>query len=212
LDLPNSTTFSKLYLSEVFYCSEIGYTLVSIGQLNDASFSTTFANRRCIIYDAGGSCIAEVPQNGKGLYKLVRKVEEVNVVNESLTLDLLHQWLGHIAHSAAQKLVCDGLVTGLELKESRKTNLFCESCTYGKMTQVPIFKVQESERAKVFCKEVYSDVWGPAQVETKKERCYYVTFTDDYLWWTHVDFLVNKSAVLTSYKAFNAMCKTQHSI
>jgi len=53
-------------------------------------FSTTFANRRCIIYDAKGSCITKIPQNRKGLYKLVREVGEVNIVNEPLTLDLLH--------------------------------------------------------------------------------------------------------------------------
>ena len=105
---------------------------------------------------------------------------EINVVNESLILDLLYWQLGYIAHSAAQKLVYDSLVTGLELEKSRETDLFCESCAYGKMTWVPISKVWESERAKVFCKEVYSDMWGPAQVETKKGWCYYVTFIDDY--------------------------------
>jgi len=102
------------------------------------------------------------------------------MVNESLTLDLLHWQLGYIAHSAAQKLVCDSLVTSLELEESRETDLFCEFCAYGKITQVPISKVWEGERAKVFCKEVYSDMWGPAQVETKKKWCYYVTFINDY--------------------------------
>jgi len=82
----------------------------------------------------------------------------------------------------AQKLVCNGLVTGLELEKSRETDLFCESCAYGKMTQLLISKVREGKRAKVFCKEVYSDVWGPARVETKKEQCYYVTFINDYSW------------------------------
>ena len=84
------------------------------------------------------------------------------MVSESLTLDLLYQQLGHIAHNAAWKLVCDGLVTGLELEEGGETDLFCESCAYGKMTWVPISKVWEGERAKAFCKEVHSDVWGPA--------------------------------------------------
>ena len=121
-------------------------------------FSTTFANRRCIIYDAKGSCITKIPQNRKGLYKLVREVGEVNIVNEPLTLDLLHWWLGHIIHSAAQKLVCDSLVTSLELEKSRETDLFCEFCAYGKMTWILISKVQEGERAKVFCEEIYSNV------------------------------------------------------
>jgi len=88
--------------------------------------------------------------------------------------------LDHIAHSAARKFVCDGLVTGLKLEKSKETDLFCESCAYGKMTWVPISKVREGKRAKVFCEEVHSDMWEPAQVETKKEQHYYVTFINDY--------------------------------
>jgi len=48
------------------------------------------------------------------------------------------------------------------------------------MTWMPISKVREGERAKVFCEEVHSDVRGPAQVKTKKRWYYYVTFIDDY--------------------------------
>jgi len=49
LYLPNGTTFSKLHLSEVFYYPKAGYTLVLIWQLDDTSFLTTFANRRCML-------------------------------------------------------------------------------------------------------------------------------------------------------------------
>ena len=49
LYLLNSITFSKLYLSEVLYCPEAGYILVSIWQLDDTGFSTTFANGRYIL-------------------------------------------------------------------------------------------------------------------------------------------------------------------
>jgi hypothetical protein len=55
LDLPNSIATSQLHLSEVLYSPKAGYTLVSIGQLDNASFSTTFANGKCIICNAGGA-------------------------------------------------------------------------------------------------------------------------------------------------------------
>jgi len=57
----------KYLVKGAVYDTEVGYTLVSIGWLNDAGFSTTFANTRCIIHDAGGSCIAEVPWYHKWL-------------------------------------------------------------------------------------------------------------------------------------------------
>jgi len=46
--------------------------------------------------------------NGKGLYKLVREVGEVNVVSESLTLDLLHRWLGVITSGYIEELDDEG--------------------------------------------------------------------------------------------------------
>ena len=131
LDLPNGDTTSKLRLSEVLYSPEAGYTLVSIGRLNDAGFSATFASGRCVIRDDHGARVAEIPRNGKGLYKIVREGNEVNALEETLTLDQLHRRLGHISASAARKLVSDGLVTGLKLEGGDVGDFFCESCAYG---------------------------------------------------------------------------------
>jgi len=47
---------------------------------------------------------------------------------------MLHWQWGHILSSAAQKLIHNSLVTGLKLEESKKTNMFCKSCTFDKMT------------------------------------------------------------------------------
>jgi hypothetical protein len=55
LDLPNGVATSKLHLSEVLYSPEVGYTLISIGRLNDAGFSTTSMNGKCIIRNVGGA-------------------------------------------------------------------------------------------------------------------------------------------------------------
>lgn len=55
-------------------------------------------------------------------------------------------------------------------------------------------------------------MWGPARVATKKGRCYYVTFTDDYSRWTHIEFLTNKSDVFDAYKRFEAWCETQFDV
>lgn len=209
LDLPNGATSSKLHLTEVLYSPEAGYTLVSIGRLDDAGFSTTFANGKCTIRDPGGTRVAEIPRNERGLYKMIREGEEANAVSEPLTLDMLHRRLGHIAPAAAQKLVRDGLVSGLKLEGDGGVDFLCESCAYGKMTRRPIAKVREGEGAKEFGEEVHSDVWGPARVETKKGRRYYVTFIDDHSRWTHINFLTHKSDVFQAYKDFDAMCETQ---
>ena len=133
MNLLNIITFSKLHLSEVLYSSEARYTLIPIEQLDDAGFSITFANIKCIIHDTDSSWVAEVSQNEKGLYKLVREIEKVNIVNQLLTLNILYWHLGHILPSAAQKLIYNSLVTGLKLEESKETNMFCKSYVFDKM-------------------------------------------------------------------------------
>ena len=45
----NGVNVSKLKLPEVLYSPDVGYTLMSIGQLNDAGFAVTFADGKCMI-------------------------------------------------------------------------------------------------------------------------------------------------------------------
>ena len=123
MDLLNNTSFFKFYLSKILYSPKAIFTLVSIGWLVDVGFSTTFVNRKCIIHDISGSLIAEIFQNGKELYKLVRELKSSK---------LLYYWSNYIIPSAAQELICNGSVTSLKLEDKKDTNIFYESCTYKK--------------------------------------------------------------------------------
>jgi Pol polyprotein, beta-barrel domain len=49
IHIPNGTTTSQIKLTEVLYSPEVGYTLVSIGRLDEAGFVVTFANGKCVI-------------------------------------------------------------------------------------------------------------------------------------------------------------------
>ena len=42
IDVPNGLETSKLQLMEVLYSPEVGYTLVSVGNLDDNRFMVTF--------------------------------------------------------------------------------------------------------------------------------------------------------------------------
>ncbi len=68
------------------------------------------------------------------------------------------------------------------------------------------------ERGKVLKDEVHTDVWGPAQTATKKGKCYYVTFMNDYSCWTYIEFLKCKSKVFDAYKQFEAWFDTQFGV
>jgi hypothetical protein len=122
----------------------------------------------------------------------------------------LHRRLGHISTVSIRELIEKGLVEGLELERSTLSEvLFCESCTYAKATRKAVPKAHEGERAKVFGRKVHMDLWGLAPVETRSGRNFFVMFTDDAMWLTHLFLLRLKEEVFGAYREYEAWCCTQ---
>ena len=214
IDIPNGIKISQLQLTdtEVLYSPEVGYTLVSIGRLDENGFMATFGNGKCIIRGPDDECISKILKNKRGLYKVEHEldIEQANAVHESLTLQQLHRRLGHISPIIAKKLIKDKLVTGVRLAMVLSGDpFFCESCVYAKATQKIIPKEAEGNRAKVFAEEVHSNLWGLAPVETKGKKHYYITFTDDKTRLTNIYLLAKKNDTFESYKDYKAWCRTQ---
>lgn len=132
-------------------------------------------------------------------------------VVEVLTINKLHQWLGHVSHEVAQKLVKKGLVTGVKLDEDSKPT-FCLSCEWGKAHRKPIAKERVEEQATEIGKEIHSNMWGYAPVETINHKEYFVSFTDNYTCYTKIYLLHTKDKVFESYLQFEAWLKTQFDI
>ena len=212
IDIPNGVEISQLRLTEVLYSPEVGYTLVSIGRLDEKGFSVTFGDGKCVIRSPDDECVGRILKNKRGLYKVEHElnIEEVNAVEETLTLEQLHRRMGHISPVIAKKLVENSFVTGVRLESASSGDpFFCESCVYAKATRKTIPKAREGERANVFAGEVHSDLWGPAPVETKGKKRYYITFTDDKTRLTNIYLLAKKNDAFESYKDYEAWCRTQ---
>ena len=79
---------------------------------------------------------------------------------------------------------------------------------YAKATRKPIPKAREGKCATKFGDEVHLDLWGPAPVETKGGRKYYITFTDDMSRLTHLYLLRLKSEAFEAFKQYEAWCMT----
>jgi len=210
IDVPNGVDISQLQLTEVLYSPEVGYTLVSIGRLDEKGFSATFGNGKCILRGPEGECVGQVPKNPKGLYRVEHEADSANAITEAITIDQFHRQMGHISPLIAKKLVDNKLVTGVCLAETPSGDpFFCESCVYAKATRKSVAKEREGNRAEDFGAEVHSDLWGPAPVATKGGKRYYVTFIDDKTRLTNLYFLAKKSDAFKSYKDYEAWCDTQ---
>ena len=139
IEVPNGLNALKLQLTEVLYLPEVGYTLVSIGQLDKCGYSATFANRKCIIRDSDGDAVGEILKSVKGLYKVVHdESNSSSAATEKLTMMELHRCMGHILPGIAKKVIENGLVTGVRLDDSSGNTVFCESCVYAKSTRKPV--------------------------------------------------------------------------
>jgi len=168
IDVPNGTDISKLRLTEVLYSLDVGYTLVSVGKLNDKGFELTFSGRKCTIHGPMGEHIGAIPKARQGLYRMAHEEPiAANSAEEILILDQFHCRMGHISPGITHRLVEKGFVTGVHLEPMPSGNpVFCESCVYAKTTRKSVPKAWEGEHTKMFGEEVHSDLWGPAPVES----------------------------------------------
>ena len=209
IDVPNGDGCTQLRLHDVLYSPEVGYTLVSVGRLDEAGFTVIFGGGKCIVRGEDDVEVGVVPRTSTRVYKVEHEEAVANAAEERLTLDKLHRRMGHISLDAARTLLRDKMVTGVRLEYSPTKNFFCASCVYAKSTRKPAPKVRESERAEVFGGEVHSDLWGKAPVESKGKKLYYITFIDDKTRLTHLYLLRTKDEAPKMYKMYEAWVETQ---
>lgn len=80
IEVLNGYDVAQLHLTDVLYSPEVGYTLVSIGHLDEPGLSTTFAEGYCTICRTDGDMIGWIPHSSKGLYHTVHDDESTHSV------------------------------------------------------------------------------------------------------------------------------------
>ena len=211
IEVPNGMDPSKMRLTEVLYSPEIGFTLVSIGHIDDAGCYTTFGGGKCEIRSGDGKILGTIPKT-KGLYRIVHESTspQANVAEpapEKLTVMDLHRRMGHIAPSAAKRLVTHGFVTGIELDLSSDDPTFCESCVYAKTKRQPVPKVREGDPPTKYGEVIHSDLWVPSPIMSLGGKNYFVTFTDGSSRDTHLYLLRKKDETFAAYKNFETWAR-----
>ncbi len=95
-----------------------------------------FRASECRIYNQKDKILGKVPVKG-GLYRIETDIPRAMNTDESpitVTLNKLHQMMGHISPDVAKHLVKDHIVEGIILDESKPVPKSCDACKYGKKT------------------------------------------------------------------------------
>ena len=211
IELPNGAKRTKTILKEAIHAPDMAFTLISVGQLDDAKCSATFSGGMCTIRNPSGRTMATIPC-ANGLYRVTAPedpptVNYASIAMVKLTISEAHWKLGHIAPSAIKYMIAKGHITGIQLDPESKPE-FCEACAKAKAAQQPFPKESET-RATKYRERIHWDLWGPASVRSLSGNSYVAARIDDATRKTVLYFQVKKSQTIDSYKHDEALIETQ---
>ena len=193
-------------------------SLLSISRFNKAGCRTEFVNGRCTISDAKTDKIILTGTLQKNLYFL----DNVNIeaasqfpmkvyhtTNAKITLDLMHQRLGHLNTRSVKQLFKKDMVHGLTLSEKhlKAAPSICECCVQGKMQQTPLPKRSSCKTA--ILNLAHSDLWGPSPVKPRGGSYYFISFTDDSSQYSWIRYLHKKSNAFAAFKEWHLEVERQ---
>jgi hypothetical protein len=209
VSVPNRDREVNIKLARVLYTPALGFTLISIGRIDEAGYYSTFGGGKCEIQTGKRKTVGIVPKSG-GVYRVPHgsHITATTVGVKRTTLSDLHRRLGHISPCTVKDLIWHGIIDGIVLTDTSE-NFECQPCILAKMTKTSIPKIRQGERAKEFAEEIHTDLWGPASTATFGGQRYYISFTDDWSRWTTVCLLRQKSKAFRAYKDFAAWVLTQ---
>ena len=90
IDVPDGADFLQLHLKEVLYSPNVGYTLISIGNLDEEGLLAEFTGGKCMLTGPNGNHVGMIPKTSKGLHCVEHESEAANTAEEKLTLMQFH--------------------------------------------------------------------------------------------------------------------------
>ena len=189
-------------LTNVLFCAEVPYNLISVSKMQQAGFTIIFDDKGTQITKEG-----KIIMKGKTLNNLIvlefkipvikgESASQACYVNEN-KYELWHQRLGHISKTKFLQLKCHNMIDDLdEINTVTPNDKLCEACINGKQTRLPFNKVKDKSYIKRPLFIVHSDVCGPITPPTIDNRNYFVLFVDEYTHYCVVYMLTSNQLCL----------------
>ena len=193
-------------LTEALHVPEMSRNLLSVLSITDKGYRMSFHENWCSIDSKDGKVIAEAQKKGN-LFQLQgeavkTKFEECANVATAASREIWHSRLGHVGDATLEKLAAGHFVKGVTIKGDRKRS-FCEGCARGKASHVKPQALNEICATRR-CGIVHSDVLGPVIIESLTGKRFMISFTDDMMRCSQVNFMNSKAEALDKFKEYQA--------
>ncbi|GJT75948.1 retrovirus-related pol polyprotein from transposon TNT 1-94 [Tanacetum coccineum] len=196
-----------LKIDNVEHVDNLGFNLLSIGQICDNKCRVTFFEHDSEITKDGKVIDRGIRKKGLYVMKLGNKPKDqicLTMIDENSTL--WHRRLGHVNMHLIQSLASKELVRNLpKLKFDQH---FCDACKIGKQAHT-------SHKAKnvvsmTRCLELlHMDLFGPSAVRSYGGNRYSLFIVDDYSRYTWTRFLKDKTEAFDQFKIFSRKIQNQ---
>ncbi|GJV38211.1 retrovirus-related pol polyprotein from transposon TNT 1-94 [Tanacetum coccineum] len=197
----------SLKIDNVEHVDNLGFNLLSIGQICDNKCRVTFSEHDSEITKDGKVIGRGIRKKGLYVMKLGNKPKDqicLTTIDENSTL--WHRRLGHANMRLIQSLASKELVRNLpKLKFDQH---FCDACKMGKQAHA-------SHKAKnvvstTRCLELlHMDLFGPSAVRSYGGNRYTLVIVDDYSRYTWTRFLKDKTEAFDQFEIFSRKIQNQ---
>ncbi|GJS82260.1 retrovirus-related pol polyprotein from transposon TNT 1-94 [Tanacetum coccineum] len=197
----------SLKIDNVEHVDNLGFNLLSIGQICDNKCRVTFSEHDSEITKDGRVIGRGIRKKGLYVMKLGNKPKDqicLATIDENSTL--WHRRLGHANMRLIQSLASKELVRNLpKLKFDQH---FCNACKMGKQAHA-------SHKAKNIvsttrCLELlHMDLFGPSAVRSYRGNRYTLVIVDDYSRYTWTRFLKDKTEAFDQFKILSRKIQNQ---
>lgn len=123
------------------------------------------------------------------------------LINENSFM-LWHRRLGHISKDRMERLMKENILPKLNFSDFSN----CIDCIKGKMTSS---RKLGSTRSKELPEIIHTDVCGPFPTKTICGNQFFVTFIDDFSWYSYLFLISEKSSVLDCFIIFKTEVEKQ---
>ncbi|KAG8955677.1 hypothetical protein FRC04_007668 [Tulasnella sp. 424] len=175
---PYGQNLCSIMISNVLYVPDLKNNLFSIVSAVLDSKMRVEIEGSSLLFKKNGDTIITGSIKGK-----IAMLDGITVPNAeqafvtTISKDLLHQRLGHIGKNRLERMLKQGLVTGISVKEKDEMIDICEHCIAGKQHRDP-FPSLSDNRATETLARIHTDVHGPLPTTISGFK-YWIVLVDD---------------------------------